>query len=771
MSDDLSKLTPTDPSSVDPHWKDKRQSILDGVLADTSQRRRGIGRWVAGIAVAAVVAVAIGGVVQQLRPEPYAAPASPSASVSPIPDDQLVAARGTLIDAGDGITLCTGGVEVSRPPRCDDSIPVSGITWDDLDWVSSFDGTSWAEVVLVGTFDQTTFAATDVYVPHTSEVPPRPIEPDPPQFEPLCSDPVQGYGTGSSRDELYSILEDLPGFQIEWPSADDDFTNIAVTGDVTRAREIIEVSWSAPFCVGALSGPTHAAMEAATEALWKFTEDGGRLSSFGPEVTNQTHRLHITALLATPTLLSEFEQLVGPDVWPFTTVSSFFYPVLSSSTPEPTVIAVPDVVEVAALGTLLDTGTGITMCNGYTTESSPPQCPFTTPVTGITWADVPWAKTVDGITFSEDTVILGNFDGNTFVNAQAFPQDAPAIPLPPQTITDEELPTLCEAPTRGSGPDSVEALIVAAENLPGYQALWVSSNQVTYNAAFTEDVEGARAALADVYGGELCVGTVYGPTEQALQDAELALQPLTLDVDSATTAAGSVWSTFSSVSPRGNRLEVYVERETPDLLVDIESAVGPEVWIYTDVIPFFYSPARSNAGLAMPKVEGTHIAQGTIDYYRNGQISLCYPRTIIDQSSCTPIKLLGLEPSDIAWDQGSATEEHASVADAVVVGTMEGEGFRVERIQKDSMPVDEGSPPMSKDAALLGSAAEDLTAWGMSVPLGPTAGVVDSGSEGAHLVVHVLVATDDVVADVRERVGEDIWKYTHLEPFFLPMGS
>ncbi len=348
MPDDLSNLAPTDPSNVDPHWRGKRQSILDDVLAADAPRRPHAWQWVAGVAAVSLVAVAVGGVVQQLRPEPHAIPASPITSPTP------------SISAG----------------------------------------------------------------------------------------------------------EDPPG----------------------------------------AAGPV-----------------------------------------------------------------------------------------VAALGTLLDTGTGITICNGHVTDSSPPQCPFTTPVMGITWDDVPWAETAQAsipetaksITWGE-ALIVGNFDGDTFINTQVFPRNAPAIPLPPDTITDEELPTLCEAPIRGPGGDSVEALIETADGLPGYQALWVSTNQVTYNVAVTEDVEGARSALAEVYGGELCVGTVDGPTEQALQDADLALEPLRLDVDSATTAAGSVWSTFSSISTRGNRIEVYVERDTPELLDQIESAVGAKVWSYTDVIPFFY---------------------------------------------------------------------------------------------------------------------------------------------------------------------------------------
>ena len=348
MSDDLSRLTPTDPSNVDPNWSTKRDSILDDALADASRSNRSIGRWVAGVAAIAVIIVGAGVVVGQLGSEPSAIPASPSASVSPIP-------------------------------------------------------------------------------------------------------------------------------------------------------------------------------------------------------------------------LGQYDQLV------------------------------------AARDTLIDTGNGMTLCNGSVLESRPPGCPFPTPVTGITWNDVPWAETADGISSHEtpgsitfaDAIIVGTFDGDAFVATQVFREDDPAAPQPPGTITDEELPTLCDAPTRGTGPDSVEDLIVAAENLPGYQALWVSPNQVTYNVAVTSDVESAQSALTEIFGGELCVGTVDGPTERGLQDAELALEPLKPDVHDPT-ATISVWNTFSSISTRGNRLEVSVRRNTPVLLDKIQAAVGPEVWPHTDIIPFFY-PVEGSA--------------------------------------------------------------------------------------------------------------------------------------------------------------------------------
>ncbi len=537
MSDDLSNLSPTDPSRVAPNWASSRERILDGVLAEDAPSRSHPWRWVAGAAAASLVAVAVGGIVQQMRPEPYAVPASPTSS------------------------------------------PTASATG------------------------------------------------------PVNDDPVN-------------------------------------TGQV-----------------------------------------------------------------------------------------------------------------VAALATLLDTGSGMTVCNGFVEQSRPPQCPFTTPVTGITWEDVPWAETDAGTTFIENVIIVGTFDGGTFVATAVFREGDPAAPQSPTNILDEDLPTLCEDPTRGTGPYSVEALMAAAENLPGYQALWVSPNQVTYNIAVTDDVEGARSALAEVFGGEMCVGTVEGPTVAALQAAQLALEPLTMDEGTATTANDSVWSTSLSISTRGNRLEVLVRRDTPELLAQIYAAVGEDVWQHTDVWPFFYAvpegvtptpQAPAPTPTTLPQMDGTQSAQGGLEY-RDGQLSLCYSLTYANFNSCrAAIPLFGLDPKDIDWEQGSVEAGRAFRFDAVVVGKIEGNGIRVEQMLESppsDVPVNVGGLPRATDPGLLAAAAADLMSSYDGDPFAPTTEVEETESEGARLIVHVLLATDGVRADVRERVGEDIWQYTSVKPFIATLGS
>ena len=247
----------------------------------------------------------------------------------------------------------------------------------------------------------------------------------------------------------------------------------------------------------------------------------------------------------------------------------------------------------AARSLLLGEGDEVGVCLGIVAESRPPQC-RTIPVTGITWDDVPWAETASGVTWG-DAIVVGTYDGTTFAATQVFSDDDPNAPRIPGAIGDQPLPTLCDAPTTGTGSSSTDALVAAAATLPGYQALWVSPDQVTFNVAVTKDIEGARSALAKAFGGDFCVGTVDGPTDEALRDAQQSLKPLTLgplmpekDPPTDLNGGATIWGTSYTVTALGNRLSVDVVLETPDLLQKVEAAVGPEVWKYTDIFPFFY---------------------------------------------------------------------------------------------------------------------------------------------------------------------------------------
>lgn len=481
MPDDLSKLTPTDPSTVDPDWTDKRQDILDGVLADTSRRRRGIGRWIAGVAAAALVAVAVGGVVQQFRPAPYALPASPT------------------------------------PP-----------------------------------------------------------------------------------------------------------TSAANGGQVLAARDM-----------------------------------------------------------------------------------------------------------------LIDTGTGMSLCNGSVLESYPPQCPFPTPVRGISWDDVPWAETASGITFT-DAIIVGTFDGDLFNSTQVFRDDDPAAPQPPESGPRPDLPTLCDAPVRGAGSLSTTVLIATAEALPGYQAFWVSPNQVTHNVAVTEDVEGARSALAEVFGGELCVGTVAGPTDQVLKDAQQALTPLKRDLPSDAMTDGSIWYTSPFMSKLGNRLEVNVRRETPALLDEIQAAVGPDVWPHTDIIPFFYPVG----GSAIPDPT----SRATIP---------------LPPGPATPLVITDEER---AWAAESVASDLRDADDTSATATMAKATFeQYEALWDIDVPVPPGPPAGDTEvivvtlSASLGNRAMRGPIGGHSAPATGTINVIDA-STGESVIYATLLGEEPSTDRITDLPGpiEDV---------------
>lgn len=58
------------------------------------------------------------------------------------------------------------------------------------------------------------------------------------------------------------------------------------------------------------------------------------------------------------------------------------------------------------------------------------------------------------------------------------------------------------------GPDQLAA---TAFDIPGFQFLWESEQQDTFNVAVRGDTEAARQALLANYHGPLCVGTLEGP--------------------------------------------------------------------------------------------------------------------------------------------------------------------------------------------------------------------------------------------------------------------
>lgn len=188
-------------------------------------------------------------------------------------------------------------------------------------------------------------------------------------------------------------------------------------------------------------------------------------------------------------------------------------------------------VTTSGLATVLDDGDGPELCLGGVMESLPPQCGGP--------KLLGWAWAAQGAHFEEAGgtrwgafVVTGEFDGKAMTVESVVPEaeyDAP----PPQ---DESVwHTPCQEPEGGWVPvDSTtttdEALDAAgrvAREVPGFGQLWVDQSinpatgedleDVEYemamndpvftilNVSVTEDLEGAEAAIREVWGGPLCV--------------------------------------------------------------------------------------------------------------------------------------------------------------------------------------------------------------------------------------------------------------------------
>ncbi|MDO5736370.1 MAG: hypothetical protein Q4P15_07835 [Propionibacteriaceae bacterium] len=330
MSDDLSKLTPTDPSGVVPDWTERRRHILDGVLATDTPRQPHVWRWVAGVAAAALIVVAIGGLGQQLRPDQVATPASPAPTDPSARHDGPVALEGTLLEADGEMGLCYGQLVVDRlvptsteSPVCGGGfIPVSGL---------AMPASNRRYGVLVGTFDGTTFHATRLYGPDEDDRPMSPLSTMPPDPPDVCEEKT---GTGTADEEdLPAAVAALPGFQGMWLTVDMSANHyrVAVSRDVDEAQAGLLDRFGVRLCVATVPGPDAATLGAAEEAvnaLWP--REPGQLEPFvdtdvWAEATGTS--LRVTVLDDTDDIRSRVEEAVGAEVWPYTRVIPLLFEV------------------------------------------------------------------------------------------------------------------------------------------------------------------------------------------------------------------------------------------------------------------------------------------------------------------------------------------------------------------------------------------------------------------------------------------------------------
>lgn len=273
---------------------------------------------------------------------------------------------------------------------------------------------------------------------------------------------------------------------------------------------------------------------------------------------------------------------------------------IPAETPSPTTASAP-----LLDGAVVLTGSGDVMelCWGIVpTEENPPSLPPTarppamTPscrgervaVTGLTWEDIAWANTVDGVRWAA-AAVTGTFSGTGFAATRALaPSDPEAASLP----TFPQLPaypdSLCTDPESGKGSGDANDVLVANQSLTGFLGWWMSPEPHVLNVAFAADqVEAGRKVALATFDGPVCVGTIPGPSYQAIEAARVAAEKVP-----------GVQATELRPTASGNHLEVLVlhDGSKPSLA----AALG-DAWEFTLVTPIFTPVTVTRGTTASPR--------------------------------------------------------------------------------------------------------------------------------------------------------------------------
>lgn len=157
------------------------------------------------------------------------------------------------------------------------------------------------------------------------------------------------------------------------------------------------------------------------------------------------------------------------------------------------------------------------LCLGSILESLPPQC-GDVPIPNWDWDAVEGEDRMSGTRWGEFHVV-GTYDGETFTVVEAGP------PRRQPNDPSDDIVSACPEPEGGwSAPDpsrvsdeDLQAASRYANAQQGFSGLWVTyieypvteenagPSNIVLNTAFTGDIEAHRAALADIWGGPLCV--------------------------------------------------------------------------------------------------------------------------------------------------------------------------------------------------------------------------------------------------------------------------
>ena len=190
-----------------------------------------------------------------------------SATVGPRPIAIRRVATGLMMLQVDGepLRVCVGAVLNSYPAKCGASVSVTGVGWDQITWKEKVNTTTFAVVdiigVLSGTGMSSTLAVEEIgpagsFVV-TSDTPRSGFAPPP--MACLLSSDLGGDPTDANG------LETVSGYQGAW--TDGKRFNVATLADPAMVeKQIRELGYRGPLCIGTLAAPTYAELAAAQQA-------------------------------------------------------------------------------------------------------------------------------------------------------------------------------------------------------------------------------------------------------------------------------------------------------------------------------------------------------------------------------------------------------------------------------------------------------------------------------------------------------------------------
>ncbi|MGM7678195.1 hypothetical protein [Microbacterium sp. A94] len=185
-----------------------------------------------------------------------------------------------VIERGDRVQLCLGGVLQSIPPGCADGIDLVGWDWDTVP--SGYDevgDTRWGEYLVTGTYDDAAHTFTVASVSEGVDAASLDSASDVLMFSTPCAEPVNGWqiideprATLETLNAAAEVASQIEGYAVTWvdnalippapenTDAEDDLhhyavyagrsiLNVAVRSDVAAAETRLREVWGGALCV------------------------------------------------------------------------------------------------------------------------------------------------------------------------------------------------------------------------------------------------------------------------------------------------------------------------------------------------------------------------------------------------------------------------------------------------------------------------------------------------------------------------------------------